>query len=329
MNATQSEANAAEPAMKIEIGPGEPTKYRHDWQDALREAYFPLDIKSMSDSNRQSIVYANDLPNLRIGGVSCGAMRIDHLQEHAATGEGGDYFHIPMPLMNPIRLSQRGREAIVRPGDLAVISTSDRYEYEQPMENRLFTLRIDGSVLRQLNQSIDDCTAITFSNEIPEVRLLMSYSQALGNVATDLSREAAGPAVNAFLDMLALALHAGMVGHGEVSAVRSMHAKRVLDMIEARYQDPDFGVGDIADEFGFTPRYLQRIFQERCQTITDVVRQRRLVAAKRMLGNPVHRGLPVAQIAYRSGFGNATHFSRLFRDQFGQTPKEYRDMMLT
>ena len=56
---------------------------------------------------------------------------------------------LPMPLDDPLRLHQRGREAIVRPGDLAMVATCDTYCYEQRSVNRHRTLRLPGPLLRR------------------------------------------------------------------------------------------------------------------------------------------------------------------------------------
>ncbi len=311
--------------LRVEVAPGEANRYRHSWQDALREAYFPLDVQSVGDNELAANLYAQDLPHMRIGGVSCGAMSIRHLREHASTGAGGDFFHIPMPLMNPIRLVQRGREALVRPGDLAMISTADQYTYEQPTQNRLRTLTINGKVLREYNASADDLTAVTFSADIPEVRLFMSYAQTLSEVVANLSSQTAGSAVNVLFDMLKVAMLAGQGGSVGASSVRTAHAQRALRIIEERYRDPSFGICELAKEFGCTPRYLQQIFQERRQAVSEVIRSRRLTAAKRMLQDSWLNGLSISQVAYRSGFNNPNHFSKIFVEHFGLRPADVRN----
>lgn len=310
--------------IKVEVAPNEANRYRHNWQDALREAYFPLDVRSIGDNGRPAQLFAQDLPNLRVGGVSCGAMAIRHLKEHVSTGGGGDYFHIPMPLMNPIRVVQRGREALVRPGDLAMISTADQYVYEQPTENRLRTLRINGKMLRECNASADDLTAISFSADIPEVRLFMSYAQTLTDVVANLSPSTASGAVNVLFDMLKVAMLAGQGTAVGGSSVRTAHAQRALRIIEERFRDPDFGIEQLAKDFGCTPRYLQQIFQERHQSVSEVIRMRRLAAAKRILQDVWMGGLSVSQVAYRSGFNNPNHFSKIFLAHYGMRPTDMR-----
>jgi AraC-like DNA-binding protein len=52
------------------------------------------------------------------------------------------------------------------------------------------------------------------------------------------------------------------------------------------------------------------------------IRERRLEKAKEMLLNTV---LPVSDIGYTMGFENISHFSRIFKEYYGQSPSDYRN----
>lgn len=51
------------------------------------------------------------------------------------------------------------------------------------------------------------------------------------------------------------------------------------------------------------------------------IRTKRLEKAKEMLQKTL---LPVTEICYSMGFENISHFSRIFKDHYGQSPTEYR-----
>jgi len=50
----------------------------------------------------------------------------------------------------------------------------------------------------------------------------------------------------------------------------------------------------------------------------------RVTAAKEMLGDPAHRRTTILEIAFECGFASLGPFNRAFRDQTGQSPREYR-----
>lgn len=65
-----------------------------------------------------------------------------------------------------------------------------------------------------------------------------------------------------------------------------------------------------------------RIFRD-ClqQTPIDFLNQYRLQVSRRLL---LEDGLRVTEAATACGFGHLSYFSKLFRESFGCTPKEYR-----
>jgi YesN/AraC family two-component response regulator len=68
--------------------------------------------------------------------------------------------------------------------------------------------------------------------------------------------------------------------------------------------------------------YLGQVFKEQeGTTVVDCINQTRLAQAKHYLE---HQDLTVAEIMEKVGFGNESYFYRLFKRQYGTTPKEYR-----
>ena len=88
--------------------------------------------------------------------------------------------------------------------------------------------------------------------------------------------------------------------------------------------DRDFAVIEVAGRLGVTPRYVQRLFESEGTTFSEYVTKQRLARAHRMLSNPRLLDLTVTAIAFDVGFGNLSHFNRLFRRNYGATPSEVR-----
>lgn len=53
--------------------------------------------------------------------------------------------------------------------------------------------------------------------------------------------------------------------------------------------------------------------------------QRRLEHSRKDLLSPVHSGERISDIAFRWEFNDLSHFSRVFKQQFGCCPKDYRE----
>jgi AraC family transcriptional activator of tynA and feaB len=48
------------------------------------------------------------------------------------------------------------------------------------------------------------------------------------------------------------------------------------------------------------------------------------VAAKALIAAPRHPAQSIATIAFSHGFKSQAHFSRVFRERYGMTPREFR-----
>jgi len=71
-------------------------------------------------------------------------------------------------------------------------------------------------------------------------------------------------------------------------------------------------------------RYLQKLFSMSGNTFSGYVRSRRLARCRADLISPLYADLSITEICYRWGFNASSHFSRAFREEFGQSPREYR-----
>ncbi|MEM0906805.1 MAG: helix-turn-helix domain-containing protein [Pseudomonadota bacterium] len=81
-------------------------------------------------------------------------------------------------------------------------------------------------------------------------------------------------------------------------------------------------VGDYADALSISGPHLTRVCRRILgQSPNDLIRQRRLLEAKRLLE---YTRLPISDIAHRSGFRDAAYFSRTFKNLTGFSPQSYR-----
>jgi AraC-like DNA-binding protein len=94
--------------------------------------------------------------------------------------------------------------------------------------------------------------------------------------------------------------------------------------IESRLADPDLSVTDIAHAMNLSQRHLSRIFSASDTTVAQVIQQQRLEHARMLLTSPETSHMTAAEVAERSGFASASHFSRVFRNHFGMSPTEAR-----
>jgi AraC-like DNA-binding protein len=93
-------------------------------------------------------------------------------------------------------------------------------------------------------------------------------------------------------------------------------------VIEARHADPTLTLADVAREVATSCRQLQRVFAEQAGgTFRDELAAIRLQHAAVLVQTT---DLPVAEVGRRTGYGQASHFAKMFRLHHGVRPTALR-----
>jgi AraC-like DNA-binding protein len=105
---------------------------------------------------------------------------------------------------------------------------------------------------------------------------------------------------------------------------RGQLARQILRRIESDYADPDLSPEIVAQDCGISKRYLQTLLAGSGTSFIQELNATRLDRASDLLSDPRANTLPIADIAWRSGFLDPGYFTRLFRKRFGITPRQWR-----
>lgn len=96
---------------------------------------------------------------------------------------------------------------------------------------------------------------------------------------------------------------------------------QILEYIDDHYMD-DVTLESVAYMAGFSKYHFSRLFKQYTDfTFCDYLCYRRIKAAEEFLSKP---DLSITEVALQSGFPSISTFNRLFKQQKGITPSEYR-----
>lgn len=107
----------------------------------------------------------------------------------------------------------------------------------------------------------------------------------------------------------------------ENNADVSLNVKRAENMI-LEYYKTGITLEEIAEKLNLTPEYLGMLFHmEKGVKFSTYIKDFRIMKAKELL---IGSKLKVCEIAERVGYADAKYFSKVFRENTGQLPAEYR-----
>lgn len=101
--------------------------------------------------------------------------------------------------------------------------------------------------------------------------------------------------------------------------------KNVIKIIEERYMK-DISLKVLAAEVFLSPNYLGTIFKKFVgKSFNDYLTEYRMEKAKELL---INSNKKIAKVAEDVGIPNTSYFCMVFKNSFGMSPKEYKEMIL-
>ncbi|MEX0734894.1 MAG: helix-turn-helix domain-containing protein [Steroidobacteraceae bacterium] len=128
---------------------------------------------------------------------------------------------------------------------------------------------------------------------------------------------------------LALLTHAlGRDEDHDTATLRGAQLFRIRQFIDEKLFQPDLSPPMIAEAHRISIRYLHWLFEETGDTLVQFIIKERLKRCRRELAIQAMHNRTITDIALSWGFHDLTHFSRRFRQEFGQSPQEFRRQAL-
>ena len=174
--------------------------------------------------------------------------------------------------------------------------------------------------------------ASRFDSQRPPLTAHLNLSRGLGRIAVEFCSALALEGANLdpqsraklgeqFMDILALAISAEPDRRPVTEpCAQSGRLLLVKNYIDEHLSDPDLSLGDIAKKNGVSLRTLHQLFHPMGMSASEWLRTRRLQRCYDLLSSPQHETKTITEIAYSMGFNSSSHFSNLFRAQFGLRP---------
>ncbi|WP_374467164.1 helix-turn-helix domain-containing protein [Ferrovibrio sp.] len=161
----------------------------------------------------------------------------------------------------------------------------------------------------------------------PMGAMLAQHLIALNSVAPRFGLHEAMALANTVLGLIAVCLGFDMPSTARAppsqQATKEPVARRIRAYIEQNLHRETLTPELIVKELAISRSQLYRQF-EAFGGVRHYVRRRRLRQSLLAICNPLQSGQRIADIAYEKGFSDEAHFSRLFRDAFGLSPREAR-----
>ncbi|MGV7216988.1 AraC family transcriptional regulator [Bradyrhizobium sp. UFLA05-112] len=292
------------------------------WRENFGRGIVHVDIEPLSDVPFQADATLQAVRGLRRLALKGSPMQFKRLR--ASMADGDDSIGIIVCSPGRSLLSQRYREIELRTGGAVAILHSEPATVTY-VDGLLFGLAVPREALAERVPNVESLAMRPIPHRTEALRLLMAYLQSAfkdGALATPGLRDAVLAHIH---DLVALAIsECTPLGESTVSGVVAARHSAILDHIAAHFQEPELSVETVAHSQGISPRYLQRLIALSGSSFTGYVNELRLQRALKLLTESQACMQRISDIALEVGFSDVSHFNRLFRARFGDSPRGVR-----
>ena len=208
---------------------------------------------------------------------------------------------------------------IVGPGEISVWHSGRPISFEMPEKFDKLCMIVPIARFESVLYDAETYEGLRLPADSTLATLVGCYLQTLTNDVMTRNDNTPFDAMDVTLELLGAAFRAQR--RAPTIAPRDQLFARISSgYIEARLEDASLSPKKIAEDNGISLRYLYSLFSEHGLTVSGWVRRRRLLHCRAELDRP----RSITEIAYRWGFNDSAHFSRLFKASFGVSPTQYR-----
>jgi AraC-like DNA-binding protein len=269
-----------------------------------------------------------DVTFMPLGPVAVGALDatpVEFIRDKAHVKDRSDGFILQIIRAGPVHFAHVGKERFYDPGSAQLVHQEQPLRGFAPRHASIRNVAVGAAALRTLVAHPEDLAGLAV-HPGTALRLLDGYLRSLASLREPPSSELAPIVGSHLLDLVAAAL-GPTAEAAEIVAKRGVKAARlraILGEIAQRFSEPDFDLNKVAHALGLSRRYVQQLLEETGKSFTEHLAERRLEGAFAMLSDQRRLHLAIVDIAFATGFGDLSHFNRLFRRRFGDTPSGIR-----
>lgn len=225
-------------------------------------------------------------------------------------------------------LIQGGRETLIGPGQFAVYDTSRPYTLAFDADSTSYVLMVPRDRFNIDDDGLAQLTATMLGERHHLSAAVAQFALHCGQLLPGLDDATGRRLTTNVIDLLSTVMTDELYCRGPSRPAgrtdRQQQLQAVLNYIDDNLADPLLDPQRIAEAHFVSLRSLHQLFNGTGRTVAATIRSHRLQRCRDDLSDPAQRRTPVATIGARWGLMDPAHFSRTFRQAYGESPSQFR-----
>ena len=220
-----------------------------------------------------------------------------------------------------------GREAHLRPGDFTLCLSSEPYELHFADNYSQVVLAVPEVLMEDCVSQPTQHIGVRMDSRVGANGLFTKFVTSISNCLDSMDGVLAQRLEANVIDLLVTTLGYAQESHKHDLlniGVKREYLQRIKYFIRKNLQEEQLGPEWIASAHRISTRYLHMLFETESVSVSRYIQGLRLENCRAALADSAFADYSVSEIAYYWGFKDASHFSRAFKTEFGQTPARLR-----
>jgi AraC-like DNA-binding protein len=299
----------------------------------VNETFFPMSCRPVRDYEGR---FFGALSSQSIGGVGFATVKgspLDVYRRRRHIGKVTDASYlVKVQVEGESLIHHWGREAHLRPGDFTLCLSSEPYDLHFAEPYHQVVLAVPQGLMEECVRQPTQHLGVRMDSAIAANGLFSQFVMSISSRLETMDGVLAQRLEANVMDLLSTTL-----GYAQESnkhdllnlGVKCEYLQRIKHYIRRNLHEEHLCLDMIASAHKISTRYLHMLFEEENESVSRYIQRLRLSSCKASLADADFKTYSVSEIAYNWGFKDASHFSRAFKSEFGDTPASYRKHSLS
>jgi AraC-like DNA-binding protein len=292
------------------------------WQAALNDNYGHWQVTQSVGDGFAASTRNRDLHGVRVVECFCDPCTGRRLPQFIDR-EPEPYIGVQITKAGRERFHLGGDDISLGAGDLVIWTSTQAAEFTVLERLHKVSLVLPWSELKDRLPRGTTFKGTVINSRVGIGAVLYSHVDSLAHQLDQLTEADHAAVRRATLELLTAAM-----SHRVDTPQRGLslrYLKQLQDHILANLQDEHLSPTSIAAAHHMSPRYVHMLFAQIGVSASSWIRTQRLERCRDDLRSRAYRDCSIAEVAYTWGFASPSHFTRVFKQQYGQGPRSYRE----
>lgn len=292
------------------------------WRQAVKIVVPSLEVTLRRGAAAQGQIALTQAGEVGMFAVASVAQTIERTE--AGTRDGTDKLFAGITLRGKGTARQDDRTADIVPGAVAFYDASRPYMLDFTDDFQVLAVELPRSRLL----SRFGPTALYTSTSIGEAHggaAIAAFFREFARTVESMAPAQAGSLVSLGVDLLVDGLAGRLAEEPVVPLLDALTMHKIKGFVDAHVGEHGLDASAMARAGGVSATRLHHLFRASGDTPASYLWRKRLALARHRLSQAATGGLTIGTVAWGCGFASQAHFSRRFKEAYGETPLEWRD----